>query len=208
MEKRKVRKALLTAKARMKAYGQIFEWLYIHKRTVADSVRTQKLFLWEGIAEDMILDGVVSLRGAAPTKKSANKAWQHVTRYLAQEAEDRKARLAERGHVSRRTKGWVPPSSSPAQPPTVPAAPRRDTTPHPYVAAAAPAAPAPPAAPPRTVAAPPSAPAGLHILSTVTPEEAEYLAPFSDRSENTRVQLLKNHRTMAHMDRFNKPFKK
>ncbi len=208
MGKRKLRKARLTAKGRVAAFGQIFEWLYQHHRTVQASCLDRSPFLWDGIASEMLADGVVSISGAPPNRVSANRAWRHVTRYLAQEAEDRKARLAARGHVSRRTTGWVPPSSAPAQPPPVPAGPRRDTTPHPHVAAAAPAAPASPAAPPRTAAAPPSGPAGPHILSTVTPEEAEYLAPFSDRSENMRVQLLKNHRAMAHMDRFNKPFRK
>ena len=208
MDKRKLSKARLTAKGRVAAFGQIFEWLYQHHRTVQASCLSRSPFLWKVVASEMLADGVVSICGAPPNRVSANRAWRHVTRYLAQEAEDRKARLAARGHVSRRTKGWVPPSSAPTQPPPVPAGPRRDTTPHPHVAVAPPAAPVSPAAPSQTAAAPPSGPAGPHLLKTVTPEEAEYLAQFSDHSDHTRAQLLSIRRTMAHMDRFNKPFKK
>ena len=206
MSTRKLRKTRLTAKGRLEAFGQIFEWLYQHHRTVQESCRDRSPFLWRGIASEMVADGVISKTGAPPNRISANRAWQHVKRYLAQEAEDRKARLAERGHVSRRTKaGWVPPSSAPAQPAPVQATSRRDTTPHP--AAPTPPAPASPA-PPRATASHLHGPAGTKLLSDVTPEEAEFLAKFGEVPERARLSLLMTHRTMAHMDRFNKPFRK
>lgn len=207
MARRKTRVAVITKTGRDLAHSAIYRWLWDHADVVEDSL-VRATAVWAALAETMAREGVRTSTGKAPDRFAARQSWSRVSVDLAADREAKKL-LAERaGHRSRRTKGWVPPSSAPAQSPTIPAGPRRDTTPHPHVAVAAPAPPASPAAPPRTAAAPPSGPAGPHILSTVTPEEAEYLAPFSDRSENTRVQLLRNHRAMAHMDRFNKPFRK
>ena len=207
MARRKTRLAAIIKKGRDLAHSATYTWLWDNAQIVEDAL-VQTNAIWAALAETMASDGVLTSSGNPPCRRYVRQSWSRVSVDLAADREAKKL-LAERaGHRSRRTKGWVPPSSAPAQPSPVPAGPRRDTTLHPHVAVAAPATPASPAAPPRSVAAPPSGPAGPHILGAVTPEEAEYLAPFSDRSENTRLQLLTNFRTMAHMDRFNRPLKK
>lgn len=204
MARRKNRLAAVTKKVRDLAHSAPYIWLWDHARIVEDSLaRTNAI--WAALADTMAADGVLTSNDKPPGRRHVRETWARVSVDLAADREAKKVASERAGHRSRRTKGWVPPSSAPAQSAPVQTTSRRDTTPHP-------AAPTPPAsaspAPPRATASHLHGPAGTKLLSDVTPEEAEYLVDLGHLPEKARLTLLANFRTMAHMDRFNKPFRK
>ena len=204
------RRTVVDLEARRETYGEIYVWLYKRHGRMIDSLRAKTPALWEFTARAMIRDGVQSKHGEPPTRQAARKAWLRVAQHFAEDARLRaEAASARSGHVSRRTKaGWVPPSSAPAQPSPVPAISRRDTTPAPRLLPATSPAPASSAPPSQAAATPTHRSSSPHLLGDITPEEAKHLAQFGDLPENAKQSLLRTLQSMAHMDRFNRPFKK
>ena len=168
----------------------------------------RKYAAWATLADAMALDGVLTSGGKPPEGHHVRKSWSRVSVDLAADREARKLAAERAGHRSRRTRGWVPPSSPPAQPVASQVISRRDTTMAPHLRAADSSAPTPISPPPRTGATPAPTVLNSHLLGEITPEEAEALLPYRDAPEHARASMLDTIRTMAHMDRFNKPFRK
>jgi hypothetical protein len=194
-------------KRRDLAHSATYTWLWDHADVVEDAI-VRKDTVWAALAETMALDGVLTSRGKPPGRDYVRHSWSRVSVDLAADREARKLAAERAGHRSRRTKGWVPPSSPPAQPVPSHITSRRDTTIAPHLRAAAPPAPTPISPPPRTNATPAPTALSSHLLGEITPEEAEALAPYDGMPEQARAAMLRTIRTMAHMDRFNKPFRK
>ncbi len=203
------RRFVVDLKAREKAYGQIYAWLYRrHEKTLA-LVQKGTPNLWDATASIMAAQGVCSKSGSPPTRNAVQIAWLKVTKHIADDARRQSEDISTNtAKVSRRHKGWVPtsrdpvpsdrPASQSATPPT-----RTPAPPPPHAAPPPPA----PTAPVASTMSNEGLPLGHpdHPLGPLTDLEVERLARYANAPVEVQQRVLNTYRDMRHMDRFSRP---